>query len=85
MTTLEPAQDTAAAAVESWNTLHPVGTPVRYWPGFRVGEGIASKTRTRASVLSGHTAVVWVEGHPACIALTHIELDKETGRDGGAS
>lgn len=75
MTTLDPAQD-AAAVAESWNALHQVGASVRYWPGFRTGEGTASKTRTSAWVVCGNT-VVSVDGHPGGIALTHIELDAE--------
>lgn len=61
------------AAVERFNEAHEIGTAVRYWTGLRAGAGALSKTRTPAQLLGGHTAVVWVEGHPACIALTHIE------------
>lgn len=61
-----------AQAVNAFNQKNPVGTQVRYWTGMREGDGKLSKTRTKASVLSGHTAVVWVEDHPACIALSHI-------------
>lgn len=59
---------------EQWNTRHPVGTEVQWWTGVREGEptGVSS-TRSRAETLGGHTPVVWVEGHPACIALTHVE------------
>lgn len=59
--------------VDAFNAAHPVHTPVRYWTGVRQGPGVSSQTRTRAQVLSGHTAVVWVEGHGSCIALTHIQ------------
>ena len=83
MTMTEPAED-ATAVAESWNALHQVGTPVRYWPGFRQGEGQISKTRTPAWVVCG-IAVVSVDGHPGGIALTHIELDKDADRDGGGS
>ncbi len=30
--------------------------------------------RSRATLLGGHTDVVWVHGHGACIALTHIDV-----------
>ncbi|MFF2502133.1 hypothetical protein ACFVTY_01870 [Streptomyces sp. NPDC058067] len=67
-----------------FNARYPVGTPVNAYPGCRPeygpGERIETVTRSRASVLSGHTAVVWVEGHSACIALSHIDI-----RPGGAS
>lgn len=59
--------------VDSFNKRNPVGTAVRYWPGVREGEGIESKTRSEATVLSGHTPVVCVEKCAGCIALTHVE------------
>jgi len=60
-------------AVAAWNKQHLIGTPVRYWTGFREGNGTASATRTQAQMLGGHTAVVWVDGESSCIALTHVE------------
>ncbi|MDH6460150.1 hypothetical protein M2302_000301 [Micromonospora sp. A200] len=59
--------------VELFNAAHPIGTTVRYWKGVREGDGKTSTTRTEAQLLSGHTAVVWLEGVSGCIALTHIE------------
>lgn len=56
-----------------FNRLHPVGTPVRYWPGVRQGEGRISTTRTPAWTLGSGAALVSVEGYPGGIALTHIE------------
>lgn len=61
--------------VARWNKAHLVGTPVRVWTGAREGDGTPTRTRSAASVLGGHTAVVWVEGHGACIALTHVDPD----------
>jgi len=64
------------AAVEKFNATHDIGTLVRYWTGAKGdGPGEVGETRTEAQVLGGHTAVVWVEGHPACIALTHVEAE----------
>ena len=63
----------AQEAVDAWNAAHPVGVPVRYWTGLRSGSGFLSRTRAPASVLGGHTAVVWVVGESACIALTHVK------------
>lgn len=51
----------------------PAGTPVRYWKGFREGEGKIGRTRTAVQFLAGHTPVVWVEGESSCIAMTHVE------------
>lgn len=59
--------------VDRWNEAFPPGTAVRYWTGVREGAGVESTTRTSAELLGGHTAAVWVEGHGACIALSHVE------------
>ena len=63
---------------DEWNALYPVGTPVVAYPGCRPAddpndERLITHTRSRAEVLGGHTDVVWVEGHSACIALTHVD------------
>jgi hypothetical protein len=60
--------------VEIFNARYPVGTKVFYWAGVREGPGTPSKTRTPAQVLSGHTAVVWIEDRPDCISLSHIKV-----------
>ena len=65
-------------AVDEFNDRFPIGTPVEYWPGVREGDGRRSRTRSKARVLSGHTAVVWVDGQGGCIALTHVEPDVDT-------
>lgn len=68
-----------AVAAAEFNERHPVGTRVIAYPGFRpedIAEDVPridTTTRSRATVLGGHTAVVWVVGHSACIALTHID------------
>ncbi|MER5875537.1 hypothetical protein ABT119_06350 [Streptomyces sp. NPDC001910] len=63
---------------ETFNRLHPVGTPVFAYPGCRPqddanDERLVTRTRSKAEVLGGHTDVVWVDGHDACIALTHVD------------
>lgn len=62
-----------------FNARFSVGTPVFAYPGARPegdrsGERLVTRTRSAAEVLGGHTAVVWVDGHSACIALTHIDV-----------
>lgn len=69
MATVKEEQETA----DRWNADHPIGTKVRYWPLTREGDGVPSKTLTRAEMFCGHTAVVWVEGMRGCIALDHVE------------
>jgi hypothetical protein len=58
---------------DAWNAAHPVGTAVRYWSGYREGEGRTSRTRTPAWMLGSDLAVVSVDGHSGGIALTHVE------------
>lgn len=69
--------ETPTQAVERWNARYPIGTPVTAYPGVRPedgpGECLTTRTRSEAQVLGGHTAVVWVDGHGACIALTHVD------------
>jgi aconitase B len=60
------------AAVEQFNEVCPIGTPVLYWPGVREGEGRKSTTRSAAWLLGGHDPVVMVEGYAGGIALTHV-------------
>lgn len=71
--------------VDAWNLAHPVGTPVVAYPGARPEDWpdatrIVTSTRSKATVLSGHTAVVWVHGHSACIALSHVDVRTEATR-----
>ncbi|MFJ6566545.1 hypothetical protein ACIQNU_03940 [Streptomyces sp. NPDC091292] len=61
-----------------FNARYPVGTPVLAYPGVRPeddqnAERLITRTRSKAEVLGGHTDVVWVDGHGACIALTHVD------------
>ncbi|MFJ6487034.1 hypothetical protein [Streptomyces californicus] len=72
------------AEVDRWNAQYPVGTPVVAYPGCRPEDDskctrLTTRTRSAASVLGGHTAVVWVEGHSACISLTHVDPRPEGG------
>lgn len=67
----------AIQAVKEFNESNALGVSVRVWPGARPdGRSIDTKTRSEAQVLSGHTAVVWVEGVSGCIALSHVEVIK---------
>jgi len=64
----------AEGVVASWNSLYPIGTPVRYWRGIRAGEGRTGVTRSAAMLLGGHTPVVWIDTTSGAIALTHTEV-----------
>ncbi|MGV2904634.1 hypothetical protein [Achromobacter sp. AGC25] len=39
--------------------------------GFHLSLAQTFKTKTEAEVLSGHTAVVWLEGKRGCVAVSH--------------
>lgn len=76
-------------AAARFNKQHPIGTPVHAYPGFRPEDDpsarrLDTRTRSIASVL-GHSAVVWVEGHGACIALTHVDVIDAQPDEGGVS
>ncbi|MEV3947012.1 hypothetical protein AB0K57_05025 [Streptomyces halstedii] len=78
-------RDLPLMTADEWNAQYPVGTPVTAYPGCRPEDAptctqLVTHTRTAASVLGGHTAVVWVDGHSSCISLTHVDP-----RPGGAS
>ncbi len=40
------------------------------------GELFHTRTRSAAYVMSGHTAVVFVEGLPACVLLARVKKDE---------
>lgn len=65
-----------------FNALYEVGVPVFAYPGCRPEDmpndrRLVTRTRSKASVLSGHTDVVWVDDHSACIALSHVDVVSE--------
>ena len=55
---------------DDWNTTNPVGTRVILKKD--VGTEVHTKTRSKAEVLSGHSAVVWLEGVSGCYALDRV-------------
>lgn len=75
--------DSEAKAVVAFNANNPVGTVARYWSGVRSATEPSrfAKTRSKAQLLSGRTAVVWFEGCASCIALHNVQVmtDLEVG------
>jgi hypothetical protein len=61
--------------VGTWNAEVPVGAPVNYRNDR--GKIIETHTKSPASVLGDHTAVVWLEGVRGCIALRHVTPREE--------
>jgi hypothetical protein len=67
---------------ETFNSLHPVGTPVLAYPGCRPVddpgcEVLITRTRSKAQQAAGGDHVVWVDGHGAYIVLTHVDAVTE--------
>ena len=56
--------------VDAWNKRYAIGQAV----AVRRGEGQVLRTRTRSSaqLLSGHTAVIWVDGIAGCYLLDRV-------------
>lgn len=57
--------------VKSWNEQHPIGTAVRRFKYMDLSDTVPveTKTRSEAWMLSGHTAVIMIEGKSGCVAL----------------
>lgn len=69
-----------AHTAESWNSEHPVGTRVRYWPIWPPVDGIPSRdtvTRSGAWTLGHGDAVVSIDGVSGGVLLSHIELIRD--------
>lgn len=64
---------TRPATAEDWNQNHPVGTPVRAYPGTRTAEPTLTRTRSRAWTLGHGAAVVAVAGQAGGILLSHVD------------
>jgi nucleoside 2-deoxyribosyltransferase len=63
----------AEAQADEFSRHNPHGTPVRFWPGARVGNGRLSTVCGSAWVMPSGLPVVRVRDYPGGIALTHIE------------
>lgn len=55
---------------DDWNAKYPVGTAVVLKADG--GQNVATKTRSEASILSGHSAVIWLEGISGCYLLDRV-------------
>jgi hypothetical protein len=66
----DPSVRSPKADVDSWNANVAVGEKVTYRND--LGEEILTRTRSRAQVLSNHTAVVWLDGITGCVALDRV-------------
>lgn len=62
-------------SVDAFNAKYPVGTEVAVKRDS--GESQITKTRSRAEVLSGHSAVIWLEGISGCYLLDRVSAVTE--------
>ncbi len=60
---------------EAWNRKYPIGTDVLLNKDF-VDELVPTKTRSKASILSGHSVVIWLDGVSGCYLLSHVTPQK---------
>lgn len=58
---------------DRFNAQFSVGDTIRVWSGPREGAPVERTVRFPASVMGGHTAMVYVAGGGGSIALTHVE------------
>lgn len=69
-----PTLASLQSTCDEWNARYPIGTDVKV---YRIAgdekTAFLSKTKTVAEVLSGHTAVVWLEGVSGCYGLTFVK------------
>jgi hypothetical protein len=73
--------------VDKFNTIFKVGDPIVYYEILGQKEPpLRTTTRTKAEILSGHTAVVWLEDKAGCVACSHcfsvaeIDMVKELAK-----
>jgi hypothetical protein len=57
-------------SIEGFNHAVKIGDAVTYRNDF--GQLTTTRTRSEAQLLSGHTAVVWIEGRSGCVALERV-------------
>jgi len=70
MTRRTHTQKHLQAEVDRFNSTVPLGGAVDYYE--ISGAPLQRyRTRTEAQILSGHTAVVWLEGKTGCVCVSH--------------
>lgn len=62
--------------VAAWNSKVKIGDTVEY-RGYPEAEPQVFTTRTSAEVLSGHTAVVWLNGKRGCVCVSTCRITNE--------
>lgn len=62
--------------VSGWNSSVKIGDLVTYLDDYK--EANITRTRSEASLLGGHTAVVWIEGRVGCVNLARVKPHAST-------
>ena len=66
-----PTAKQLQATVDKWNASNPIGTMVSYQEIIGDGETHRGVSISEAQILSGHSAVIWMEGKRGCVCLEH--------------
>lgn len=76
-----PTLEELEAQVAAWNAEHPVGTPVmRYKLINPRRHGLPTQTTSAAWVMSGHSAMVMVEGVSGGVLLESVRAIRDDRR-----
>jgi len=70
------------AQCDAFNLRYPVGQKVSVRKDD--GSGVITVTRSKAEVLSGHSAVIWLEGISGCYLLNRVTPIVEATHDNEA-
>lgn len=70
-----PRRVNPQTAVDAFNAKYPVGTEVAVRRDN--GESQVTITRSKAEVLSGHSAVIWLDGISGCYLLDRVSAVTE--------
>lgn len=71
-----PTEQQLQKQCDAWNARYPIGTQVAFHPIIGGPECRIRTTKSAAVVLSGHTAVVWLDGESGCSALEACSVVK---------
>lgn len=69
----KPNRSLSQKDCDAWNAKYPVGTAVKV--SLDTGEVWDTRTRSPAEMLSGHTAVIWLDGISGCYLLDCVWAD----------
>lgn len=65
----QPTVEQLEERCRQWNASYPIGAEVEYHSVIGAQRNVLTRTNSVAYVLSGHTAVCFVDGVSGCVAL----------------